>query len=67
MTSNERQFFENLAKLEKVEYSAPLTIKEIEAIYFDIATQSRPNPLIDFVRRIEHAHGIGVKNARSKA
>ena len=67
MTSNEKQFFKDLANLEKVEYSAPLTIQEIEAIYFDVAMQARPNPLIDFVRRIEHAHGIGVKDARSKA
>lgn len=63
--NNEKQFFTDLAKLEKVEYSAPLTKEEIEQIYFDVAAQNRPNPLLDFVRRIENAHGIGVKDARS--
>lgn len=65
-TNNEKQFFKDLAELEPVEYSLPLTVKEIEQIYFDVATQARRNPLIEFVRRIENAHGIGVKNGRIK-
>jgi hypothetical protein len=60
MTNNEKQFFNELAKLEKIQHSEPLTIKEIEQIYFDVAIQKSVTPLIDFVRRIEQAHGIGV-------
>ena len=62
---NEKAFFDALLRMEKIEYSAPLTLREIEQIYFDVAVQKRPNPLIDFVRRIENAHGIGVKDAQS--
>ena len=60
MTDNEKQFFNELAKLEKIQHSEPLTIIEIEQIYFDVAIQKSVTPLIDFVRRIEQAHGIGV-------
>jgi hypothetical protein len=60
MTNNEKQFFNELAKLEKIQHSEPLTIKEIEQIYFDVVIQKSVTPLIDFVRRIEQAHGIGV-------
>jgi hypothetical protein len=60
MTSNEKEFFRELAKLEKIQYSEPLSIKEIEQIYFDVSMQKSISPLIDFVRRIEQAHGIGV-------
>lgn len=67
MTSNEKQFFKDLAKLEKVEFSPPLTRKEIYQIYWDVSTQHIPDPLIEFARRIETAHGIGVKDARSEA
>lgn len=59
---NEQEFFKELLKLEKIQPSAPLTIKEIEAIYFDVSMQKSISPLIDFVRRIENAHGIGVHN-----
>ena len=62
MMSNEKEFFRELAKLEKIQVSHPLTIKEIEQIYFDVSMQKSISPLIDFVRRIEHAHGIGVHN-----
>jgi hypothetical protein len=58
--TNEKEFFKELAKLEKIQPSAPLTIKEIEQIYFDVSMQKSISPLIDFVRRIENAHGIGV-------
>jgi hypothetical protein len=60
MTDNEKQFFAELAKLEKIQPSEPLTIKEIEQIYFDVSMQKSISPLIDFVRRIEQAHGIGI-------
>lgn len=58
--SNEKDFFRELAKLEKIQYSEPLTIKEIEQIYFDVSNKTSISPLIDFVRRVEHAHGIGI-------
>jgi hypothetical protein len=58
--SHEKEFFQELLKLEKIQHSAPLSIKEIEAIYFDVSMQKSISPLIDFVRRIENAHGIGV-------
>ena len=59
---NEKEFFKELLKLEKIQPSAPLTIKEIEAIYFDVSMQKSISPLVDFVRRVENAHGIGVHN-----
>jgi hypothetical protein len=58
--SNEKEFFTELLKLEKIQHSEPLTIKEIESIYFDVSMQRSISPLIDFVRRVEQAHGIGV-------
>jgi hypothetical protein len=59
---NEKEFFQELLKLEKIQPSAPLTIKEIESIYFDVSMQKSISPLVVFVRRIEHAHGIGIHN-----
>ena len=67
MMNNEKQFFKDLASLEKVEYSAPLSEAEAEQIYWDVANGRYAKPLIELVRRIEYAHGIGVKDARSKA
>jgi hypothetical protein len=58
--SHEKEFFQELLKLEKIQPSAPLTIKEIEAVYFDVSMQKSISPLVDFVRRIENAHGIGI-------
>lgn len=58
--TNEKAFFDALLKLEKIQPSAPLTIKEIEQIYYDVSAQKTVSPLIEFVRRIEHAHGIGI-------
>ena len=55
-----RERVQELLKLEKIQPSAPLTIKEIEAIYFDVSMQKSISPLVDFVRRIENAHGIGI-------
>jgi len=60
--SNEKEFFRELAKMEKIQHSEPLSIKEIEQIYFDVSMQKSISPLIDFVRRIEQAHGIGVNH-----
>jgi len=60
--SNEKEFFRELAKLEKIQPTSPLTIKEIEQIYFDVSMQKSISPLIEFVRRIEHAHGIGIEH-----
>ena len=41
MMNNEQEFFKELLKLEKIQPSAPLTIAEIEAIYFDVSMQKR--------------------------
>lgn len=60
MTSNEKEFFKELARMEKIQPTSPLTIKEIEQIYFDVSSKTSISPLIEFVRRIEHAHGIGI-------
>lgn len=62
--NNESQFFRDLAKLEQLEYSDPLSEAEAEQIYWDVANGRHPKPLMELVRRIENAHGIGVKNAR---
>jgi hypothetical protein len=62
--NNETEFFRELAKLEKLEYSPPLTDAEAEQIFWDVSNGRHPKPLMEFVRRIENAHGIGVKNAR---
>lgn len=62
--NNEKQFFKDLAALEKVEYSAPLTRAEAKQIFWDVADGNYPDPYFELVRRIEYAHGIGVKDAR---
>ncbi len=58
--TNEKEFFDALLKMDKVKPTEPLTNAEIEQIYFDVSRLSSISPLIDFVRRIENAHGIGV-------
>ena len=67
MTNNEKAFFETLKAIEEIEVSAPLAPDEIMQIYADV---NRRYPqrvqLFEFVKRIEQAHGIGVKNGRSK-
>ena len=60
--TNEKEFFDSLLKMEKIRTTNPLTTLEIEQIYFDVSRLASISPLIDFVRRIEHAHGIGVNN-----
>ena len=58
--TNEQEFFNSILKLEKIKHTEPLTDAEIEQIYFDVSRLSSISPLFAFVRRIEHAHGIGV-------
>lgn len=65
--NNEKQFFKDLASLEKVEYSPPLTDAELTQIFWDVSNGNYEHPYFELARRIEYAHGIGVKNARSKA
>lgn len=65
--NNEQRFFKELQALEPVEYSAPLTKKEREQIFWDIANGHYAEPYTELVKRIEYAHGIGVKHARTKA
>lgn len=60
--TNEKEFFDSLLKMEKIRTTNPLTTLEIEQIYFDVSRLASISPLIDFVRRIEHAHGIGVNH-----
>ena len=67
MMSNEKEFFKALLALEKIEYSPQLTKNEIKQIFWDVAYGNYADPVFEFARRIENAHGIGVKNARSKA
>ena len=62
MRTNEKEFFDSLLKMEKIRPTNPLTTIEIEQIYFDVSRLASISPLIDFVRRIEHAHGIGVND-----
>jgi hypothetical protein len=63
--NNESQFFRDLARLETVEYSPPLTRAEIRQIYWDVADGKHTDPLLELARRIEHAHGIGVKKCKT--
>lgn len=66
--NNEKQFFKDLAALEKVEYSPPLTKQELRQILWDVCDGKYEDPYLELARRIEYAHGIGVKDARrSKA
>ena len=60
--TNEQEFFNSILKLEKIKHSEPLTDEEIGQIQFDVSRMHSLDPLIDFVRRIEHAHGIGVND-----
>ena len=62
MMTNEKEFFDALLKMEKIRPTEPLTDAEIEQIYFDVSRLTSISPLLDFVRRIEHAHGIGVND-----
>lgn len=67
MMNNEKAFFDTLKAIEEIEVSAPLEPDEVMQIYSDV---SRRYPqriqLFEFVKRIEQAHGIGVRNGRIK-
>ena len=65
--NNEQRFFKELLALEHIEYSPQLSKQEIVQIFWDVVHGNYPDPVIEFARRIEYAHLIGVKNARSKA
>ena len=58
--NNEKEFFQELLKLEKIQHSAPLTKAEARQIFWDVADGHYPDPFFELVRRIEYAHGIGV-------
>lgn len=58
--NNEKEFFQELLKLEKIQPSTPLSEKELETIFWDVANGRHAKPFIELARRIEYAHGIGV-------
>ena len=58
--NNEQIFFKNLLNMEMTPYSVPLTEKEVERIYLDVATKDYEKPLFEFAKRLEQAHLIGV-------
>lgn len=58
--NNEKAFFQELLKLEKIQPSAPLTKAEARQIFWDVAEGNYADPYFELVRRIEYAHGIGV-------
>jgi len=67
MTNNEKAFFDGLREMEDIEVSPPLEPFEIMQIYQDVARNYRQQvQLFEFVKRIEQAHGIGVKHGRTK-
>lgn len=67
MTSNEKAFFDGLREMEDIEVSPPLEPFEIMQIFLDVARNYRASAqLYEFVKRIEQAHGIGVKHGRTK-
>ena len=57
---NEQEFFKELLKLEKIQYSTPLSETELDIIFWDVANGKHAKPFIELARRIENAHGIGV-------
>lgn len=67
MTNNEKAFFDGLRELEDIEVSPPLEPSEIMQIYLDVSRKyAQRVQLFEFVKRIEQAHGIGVKHGRTK-
>ena len=63
--NNEAAFFASILELEDITVSEPLSHSEIMQIYEDVARHYRSGmQLFEFVKRIENAHGIGVKHAR---
>ena len=67
MVNNEKAFFDGLREMEDIEVSPPLEPFEIMQIFLDVARNYRSSAqLYEFVKRIEQAHGIGVKHGRTK-
>jgi hypothetical protein len=67
MTNNEKAFFDGLREMEDIDISPPLEPFEIMQIYMDVARKyAQRVQLFEFVKRIEQAHGIGVKHGRTK-
>jgi len=67
MTNNEKAFFDGLREMEDIEVSPPLDSSEIMQIYTDVSRNYKQGmQLFEFVKRIEQAHGIGVKHGRTK-
>jgi hypothetical protein len=67
MVNNEKAFFDGLREMEDIEVSPPLEPFEIMQIYMDVSRKySQRVQLFEFVKRIEQAHGIGVKHGRTK-
>jgi hypothetical protein len=67
MTNNEKAFFDGLKEMEDIEVSPPLEPFEIMQIYMDVSRKyAHRVQLFEFVKRIEQAHGIGVKHGRTK-
>lgn len=65
--NNEKAFFDGLREMEDIEVSPPLEPSEIMQIYMDVSRRySQRVQLFEFVKRIEQAHGIGVKHGRTK-
>ena len=53
--------------MEDIEVSPPLEPFEIMQIYMDVSRKyAQRVQLFEFVKRIEQAHGIGVKHGRTK-
>jgi len=59
--SNEKKFFDDILKLEKVAISMPLSRIEIIKLY-ERVDRTQAVPLFEFVKLIEQAHGIGVNH-----
>ena len=61
--TNEKDFFRELARMEKIQPTSPLSDDEILQIYEDVARNCKqPMQLFEFVRRIEYAHLIGIEH-----
>jgi len=59
--TNEKAFFDSIRGMERIVVSAPLTHDEIMQIYDDVSRNHKQGmQLFEFVRRIEHAHLIGI-------
>ena len=55
--SNEKKFFDDLLKMEKIAISTPLSRAEVIKLY-ERVDRNAAVPLFEFVKLIEQAHGI---------